>query len=738
MAFTLKLDGLSLIDGTTYEVKETPQFRVPDLRATVQPFLQEDGGAIVEGSDFFNTVTHTIDVYINGTSEDNLMGNIRSLQAKTLKRNIVLEYKHKNTTNSNFADVLFMSVDDPFNSPDWHIFLRNKKALMTIQLTCKPFWRGTLETISVGTLSPTPAVITASTVLGDVLTPATITFTGSSNTAYGNNLYVGARGLNHCGNHQILEPAFDPIHDFQGTNEAGTYNGQYLVASSSLAAGSSWVNITGAESGSLHSISMRSSTYGWAVGVGGLIAKTIDGWLTKTNQSGSSVTDNKTFESVHAQSTALVWVVGANAKVLRSTDGGTVWTEQATTITSPVGSLQSIYFASSNVGFMVGGQTTDNAQDNIWKTTDAGVTWTKSTQVGGQNILNSIYAPTSNTIYAVGEVAISTAGLLYKTTDGGATWSTGSAQPGLKINGSHFSNSSVGWIVGTDKVLRTTDGAASWSTQTSSGTNAEVAMAATDIGWTVGGNKKIDKTVDGAAWSTQLLGGSNLKDVAAISSSEAYAVGDGITVLKTTNGGTAWTEPIAAYSLPTPEYDGRYRVFARVRSLDPNSSSVAMRAGSGLAGGTIKYNSTITLAATTRFQWSDLGNITIPAVNVSSGIEVSPIIQIEVKSPNTGAGFHADVATLLPLDGETTFISTDATQAKPITMDFNSEAINKGADIINYTGTPGIQLRPGLKNNIVTLETQAQSSALSKTGINDVDVSIQYFPRYLSPVRSTS
>jgi photosystem II stability/assembly factor-like uncharacterized protein len=110
---------------------------------------------------------------------------------------------------------------------------------------------------------------------------------------------------------------------------------------------------------------------------------------------------------------------------------------------------------------------------------------------------------------------------------------------------------SNGWIIGEDIrdqqsfLLRTTNGGKAWSFLSPPGTAFLEAMDFTDsrIGWIVGSGGEIFKTSDaGVSWITQSSPTRNsLFDVRFASAQLGIAVGDGGTIVRTSDGGSTWS-----------------------------------------------------------------------------------------------------------------------------------------------------------------------------------------------------
>lgn len=151
-------------------------------------------------------------------------------------------------------------------------------------------------------------------------------------------------------------------------------------------------------------------------------------------------------------------------KIFRSFNGGTTWT---TISTFPAGttsqSFTDIEFPSRQIGYVAG------SRDTIWKTTDAGVTWSKlplpTPGVTPQITYTDMFALDNNTVFLTGNGFPRK--VVYRTTDGGNTWQDITnnilALGGGNLNGVIFHDVNNGYVVGPGGVLyKTTNAGASW------------------------------------------------------------------------------------------------------------------------------------------------------------------------------------------------------------------------------------------------------------------------------------
>jgi photosystem II stability/assembly factor-like uncharacterized protein len=695
---------------------------VPEL--TMRARAVRSGNVLVKKR--YPNVIRTIKVNISSSdgTKDSLNGNLRAIQTELRKLDIgeslVLQYTPNGGSVDNFSDIISGSRETRL---DWFYVERDEIIEATITLECEPFWRGSQITIAQQTFSPTPAVLTASTVQGDIETPVFVEIQGSSNS-FGNDLYVGSRKT------PITESLFDPIKDFQGNTSGSsgvTHNGEF----STVAITSAFTSLTGLND-DLNAVSFSTAvaTVGWAVGDQGLIVKTIDGGVTWSTQ--DSGTNNR-LRDVHAASTARAWAVGNNDTILITTDGGTTWVNSSAGTNAAFGGIT---FANADVAWIAGGLVggtivrTTNAS-----TAPANINWTIQMNDVGTKQLNDISSATTASVYACGQ-----SGLILKTSGGGSAGSTffdDNSPVTSLLSRVNAPAADVAFAVGTTGgVIQTAAGSTAWSKQTSGETVDlnDIKMNSSSVGWFCGDNGVLRKTTDGGTtWTAQASGTpSNLKGIYIVDANTVYMVGGGFIVIKTTDGGTIWLQPVAGWSLSSVEsWRGRYRVFFRCRvGITPTNTTV--RASAGFAGGTVQTNEAVTMANTTTFQMLDLGEINVPITRVSNQISPTPIIKLEAKGSTAGSkNFDSDVGALLPLDGESVFVDSDASASQPITLDSDVNAVNKGNTRVTWNGSP-VMLRPGLKNNIVILET----STGTRGGINDAIIIMKYFDRYLSPESS--
>ena len=114
---------------------------------------------------------------------------------------------------------------------------------------------------------------------------------------------------------------------------------------------------------------------------------------------------------VHPNNSNYAWVCGFNGMVIRTTNGGNSWTGSQV---PNAYHLEHIHFPSLNVGYTSG-------PDGIWKSTDAGATWSNITPDAMFPDYWGCYFLDEDNGVLLGGGCI-TIQSFYKTTDGGQTW----------------------------------------------------------------------------------------------------------------------------------------------------------------------------------------------------------------------------------------------------------------------------------------------------------------------------
>jgi photosystem II stability/assembly factor-like uncharacterized protein len=251
-------------------------------------------------------------------------------------------------------------------------------------------------------------------------------------------------------------------------------------------------------------------------------------------------------------------------------------------------------FVDARRGWIVGADEDNNA-GAVFRTTDAGATWTKTSDFD-QDILRDVDFVDASNGWVVGDTAI------YRTTDGGVTWkvdaehlvwsvehemkhvtattNTGTVMTaGEVVTAIFFIDATTGWAAAdapassTDLsqrrgvVYATTDGGATWRDVSGSSLSSpinDIWFVTSKEGWAVGGNAEVNEvdlilhTTDGGrTWTRQRSGAPQLvRAIHFVDGKRGWAVGmtvdldsgeHGISrVLATTDGGKSWSQQFAS------------------------------------------------------------------------------------------------------------------------------------------------------------------------------------------------
>lgn len=242
----------------------------------------------------------------------------------------------------------------------------------------------------------------------------------------------------------------------------------------------------------------------------------------------------------------LLWVPGDTVHLRAVWDATNIGTS----------SIFATHFSSASIGYACG------AAGAIFKTTDAGATWTRQTT----NVTYDIYAIDfiDNSIgFASGEF-----GTILTTTDGGASWIIIDSGVTADLKGLYFIDASNGVACGTSgTIILTADAGLTWTEIETSAINDFLSVAALGNGDLIAVGKKgqIYSSADGGStWESQTLikvdGEPVTTSLNAISKTHqggsytTYIVGNGATIFRTDDNGATWDDlSTAGPDLSTPD-----------------------------------------------------------------------------------------------------------------------------------------------------------------------------------------
>lgn len=304
-------------------------------------------------------------------------------------------------------------------------------------------------------------------------------------------------------------------------------------------------SVTVRPEGNLRGVFFADATTGWIVGSQGRIYATTDGGVTWAAQSSGTTAQ---LNRVQFASRTTGWAVGAGGTILKTTDGGAAWTALSSG-TSNV--LTGLSFVTAATGWTVGGEGT------LLKTTDGGARWTRQ-ESGTAATLGAVSFASERKGW------VDASGEILSTGDGGASWSRRTTEfmsftgiPHLALFAdARFVSETRGTFVGThrggDVIFTTTDGGATWTIVEMHANFAQWRGVAFGDGahfWAVGSKGLFEtdqamiaaSTDGGLTWVDQASPTAQpLNGVWFVSATTGWAVGDGGTVLRTTDGGARW------------------------------------------------------------------------------------------------------------------------------------------------------------------------------------------------------
>ena len=696
--------GVTKLNTAPYTLLEV-SFPPPKQEVTSRDFAKKDGAQILR--ERYRNSVRKMRVQVQGSSKDNMHELIQTIQDQINTQDVVLEYIPDNSSNSNFSDVLVGSKDNKIDLK----LVQSNTAIVVITVECKPFWRATELTIASQTLSPTPSKITLGNIKGDVNAPCSIEVAAVGANSIGTNLVLGSREF------PMNEGQFTPIKDFQGSTLAGAFNGK----ATDTTVDTSWTSLTGVDT-NINGIAAESATVQVAVGDGGKIFTTANGWGTVSDIAHGLTTQDLNGISYAGGTT--YYACGNNGVVLKSTDSGANWSVVAT---GHVDNINSIFATSTSVVNAVG----ENGR--FMKTGNGGSSWSVNQQRANGGIfpnLTDLFMANANDGFVVTSTdmtGFAATSQVWVTSDGFINTTTSSLSVASGIAWYSISGWSANDVVavGEGGIIRLTDDGWSTSSGPVSGISDDllsVVMQSSTVGWACGNNGVALYTDDSAVtWTQQTTNtSSQLNSVAVVDANNVNIAGDGYTVLDTDDAGTTWTRPIAAWAL-TSDYDGRHDVYARIKKSSTGSGQ--MRVSVGWGGGTFITQAQVDVTAGSDLQTVYLGEIAIPATTISDSVSASRAIKVEGQMDAGSETWSSDVFWIVPIDGETAQTTAAATASSHITFDSDKNAVNQGSTIITWIGSPPL-LRPG-QNNLVICET---------AGIDGAVVIVKYEPLYLLPV----
>jgi photosystem II stability/assembly factor-like uncharacterized protein len=195
------------------------------------------------------------------------------------------------------------------------------------------------------------------------------------------------------------------------------------------------------------------------------LLRSLDGGATWEQQMLSLATGQGFLIDVHCQSEQDCFLAGTEteegAMVARNTSGGSVWPHQLLYMDvlgtpTPAANLREFSFPSSEVGYCVGVDD-QNLNGIVFKTIDAGTSWTAVHEFTGPSYLMSIRCLSVDECFCS-----SINGSIYRTVNGGTTWMELQVHDNI-VADLGFVDQSIGYASATTTMLKTMDGGLTWN-----------------------------------------------------------------------------------------------------------------------------------------------------------------------------------------------------------------------------------------------------------------------------------
>ncbi len=298
-----------------------------------------------------------------------------------------------------------------------------------------------------------------------------------------------------------------------------------------------WVSQNSSTLQRLYSVSFADSLSGWAVGDSGIILHTTNAGVDWKRQNPGVI---GSLLGVSFSDTSNGWAVGAEMTVLTTNDAGRNWRKVAQDTSTPeyFSKVQS-YAPSSAILLHVAFGGDFFYLDAVWKTTDSGATWTK---IYFPLLFGDTYFSSDSCGWACGCIQSGAATYYYvdRTVDGGLTWQRSqiflNASPYSMLRRLFFSDHE-GWATDGTTLYHSSNDGGDWDTVDTKplGYLTDLVFFG-DTGYASSEYWNIRCTLDGGhTWVTRPP--KYIRDLEFKTPMLAWAVGDGGTIVHTTNGG---------------------------------------------------------------------------------------------------------------------------------------------------------------------------------------------------------
>ncbi|MCE1165096.1 MAG: choice-of-anchor J domain-containing protein [Bacteroidetes bacterium] len=257
-----------------------------------------------------------------------------------------------------------------------------------------------------------------------------------------------------------------------------------------------------------------------------------------------------------ASSTGNVITVGAPTstggsfdQIMKSTNGGTTWAIVPYSTTS-YAAFNCIQMLDANTGYVSG------SYGSLYRTTNGGNNW-DSVAVEGSNSSSNfkkVHFVNANTgwVFTTYNSTITDSATIFKTTNAGVNWTkqyiTETSGSYRGVYGAYMVDANTGWLISYHpRPWRTTNGGSTWTLDSISdgfsGFMYDIKMFSATNGYIAGSSGRFYKLNANNVWDTISVPSRNFSfyGLDFVSPSSGYLFGSNGVVYATTNGGTSWT-----------------------------------------------------------------------------------------------------------------------------------------------------------------------------------------------------
>jgi len=277
----------------------------------------------------------------------------------------------------------------------------------------------------------------------------------------------------------------------------------------SLNGGLTWATMQSGGWGIVHSVNAHDEQLAWATSQGGEVLRTTNGGQRWDRIQVDGFGANGYIYDVDFSDTLNGWAVGKSTSfgpsdglISHSSDGGQSWTSQLVDSNSQCRAVSAL---DTQRAIVYGRGSTGDTYRQTW---DGGQTWISGGPPAANGFTGASFLDDALTGWMVGED-------IYHTTDGGVTWTLQFSGSGALLEDISFADANNGWVVGyANQVRHTTNGGQTWTSQNSgapagTGIMGVHAVDATTA-WISGWNGLVARTTNGGlTWQQETIAGTS-------------------------------------------------------------------------------------------------------------------------------------------------------------------------------------------------------------------------------------